>query len=100
MKTKLFYQATERDDYGNIVKSDKPVYEVRISGKIDNDGNDYTEEEDGAMVVLCNMLNENGFRNAVIESGAVWCSLNRDCGIANEKEDFKSIYNEWKNLYC
>ena len=97
IKTKAFYSSADKDDCGFRVPNAKRFYEVRISGKIDNDGYDYTEEEEEEMARLCHMLNDNGFYGTVFESGAVWCVLNPNCGIANEKEDFKCVYNEWKS---
>lgn len=94
VKTKAFYHAVERDEFGGIVG--RPCYEVRVSGKIDFDGNDYTDEEERLLIALCEALGADGFPGTVYESGAVWCQLDPSFGISDEKAGFKAVYDEWK----
>lgn len=47
VKTKAFYHAGERDEFGCRAIG-RRYYEVRVSGKIDFDGNDYTDDEERA----------------------------------------------------
>ena len=95
VKTKAFYHAGERDEFGCRAIG-RRYYEVRVSGKIDFDGNDYTDDEERALIDLCARLKENGFAETFYEGGAVWCPLGAFGGIAEEKTDFKARYNEWK----